>query len=209
MQEILILLVSFSAIILAGYFGSKLFATIKRSLKDDDRQPVENAKVRMKTASSLYRCRLISQGPEGWVFSAPIQRDYFVPIPFGEEVTCEVLAKGGVLIFKTRVIGRRSEEKSIVVENPKNVAFENRREDDRRDDISMDVTVAGKSGSVMDLSPGGARVKIRGFEREGNVVQIDLPSGESRAATIVDSKNDHIGSVIRLKFDEPIQLPSE
>lgn len=209
MQEILILLGSFSAVFLVGYFAPRLLILGQSFAKKESRQPVENAKVRMKTASAFYRCRLISHGKEGWVFSAPMQRDIYVPIPVGEEVTCEVVAKGGLIVFKTQVIARRPQESVIVVAAPKSMSFENRREEDRREGFPMEVVVAGKNGSVMDLSPGGARVKIRGFEREGNVVRIDLPSGESRGATVVDSKNDHEGSVIRLRFDEPILVPSE
>jgi len=209
MQEILILLGSFSAVFAAGFYASKLLARTKSYLGREARQPVENAKVRMKTSSSLYRCRLISHSSEGWVFSAPMQRDVFVPLPVGEEVTCEVVANGGLIIFKSKVIARRAQESSIVIEAPKSISLENRRDEDRRQEIPMEVTVGGKEGSVMDLSPGGARVRIRGFEREGNVVQINLPSGESRGAIVVDSKNDHEGSVIRLRFDEPILVPSE
>lgn len=209
MQDLLTLLGSFSVVFLAGYLTSKFVISRKSNLQQEAYQPVENAKVRMKTSSSLYRCRLISHSAEGWVFTAPMQRDTFVPIAVGEAVTCEVIGQGGLLVFQTSVIARRAGEGAIVVAAPKSVTLENRREESDRREIPMEVTVAGKSGSVMDLSPGGARVRIRGFEREGNVVQINLPTGEVRGATVVDSKNDHVGSVVRLRFHEPIQLASE
>lgn len=209
MQEILLLLGSFSAVFVAGFFAPRLMMIARSYLKKESLEPVDNAKVRMKSASSLYRCRLISHDKEGWTFTAPMQRDIYVPIPIGEEVVCEVVGQNGLLVFKSQVIARRAQEGVIVVAAPKNISLENRRDGDRREGRPMEVIVAGKNGSVMDLSPGGARVKIRGFEREGNVVRIDLPSGESRGATVVDSKNDHEGSVIRLRFDEPIMVPAE
>ena len=135
-----------------------------------------------------------------------MQRDNYVPISAGEQITCEIVAKGGLIIFSTVVSSRNSIEGSIVVAAPKTVKLENRRDQFDRREVDMDIVVAGKNGAVIDLSPSGARVKIQGFEREGNMVRIDLPSGESRGAVVVDSKNDHMGSVIRLKFDEPIEV---
>lgn len=209
MQEILLLLVSFSAVFALGLGLAKVYMVLRAKPRKDSYTPVENAKVRMKSATALYRCRLISHDSNTWTFTAPMQRDTYVPVPIGEEVTCEVVAKGGVLLFSSKVIARKAIEGTIVIAAPKNVKLDDRRDKTDRAEIEMAVVVAGKTGSVMDLSPGGARVKIQGFEREGNMVRIDLPTGESRGATVVDSKNDHMGSVIRLKFDEPISVSKD
>lgn len=206
MQEILTLLVSFSAVFALGAIAAKAVVTLRSRSHRDGCTPVENAKVRMKTSTALYRCRLISHDRNSWVFTAPMQRDNYVPISVGEQVTCEVIANGGLIIFSSVVTSRKAIEGSIVVAAPKNIKLENRRDQSDRKEIDMAVVVAGKNGAVIDLSPGGARVKIQGFEREGNMVRVDLPSGESRGAIVVDSKNDHMGSVIRLKFDEPIEV---
>ena len=206
MQEILTLLVSFSAVFALGAIAAKAVVTLRSRSHRDGCAPVENAKVRMKTSTALYRCRLISHDRNSWVFTAPMQRDNYVPISVGEQVTCEVIANGGLIIFSSVVTSRKAIEGSIVVAAPKNIKLENRRDQSDRKEIDMAVVVAGKNGAVIDLSPGGARVKIQGFEREGNMVRVDLPSGESRGAIVVDSKNDHMGSVIRLKFDEPIEV---
>ena len=204
MQELLTLLVSFSAVLFVGIMLGKTTLMFRDKTRKDAYTPVENAKVRMKTTNALYRCRLVSSDARGWVFTAPMHRDNYVPVSVGEEVTCEVVAKGGLLLFTTKVIARKPIEGTIVVAVPKGMKLDNRRAKSDRSEVEMDVIVAGKNGAVIDLSPGGARVKIQGFEREGNMVRIDLPNGESRGATVVDSKNDHLGSVIRLKFDEPI-----
>ncbi len=209
MQEILLLLISFSAVFALGIIAARAWISLRTRAKGDELSPVENAKVRMKTSTALYRCRLISRDHNGWVFTAPMQRDHFVPISVGEQITCEVIANGGLIVFSTIVISRRAIEGSIVVAAPKSVKLQNRRDQTDRKQVDMDVVVAGKNGAVIDLSPGGARVKIQGFEREGNMVRIDLPTGESRGATVVDSKNDHLGSVIRLKFDEPITVSKD
>ncbi len=209
MQELITFLASFAGVFAAGLLLARLHAGRKFSFKRSKCQPTENAKVRMKTSDALYRCRLISHSDTEWVFSAPMQRDMYVPIRVGETVNCEVVGNEGLIIFQSQIIARRAGEAAIVVAAPKAVSVENRRDNDRREGIPMDVVVGGKTGSVMDLSPGGAKVRIRGFEREGNIVRIDLPFGESRGATVVDSKNDHEGSIIRLRFDEPILVPTE
>ena len=206
MQEILTLLVSFSLVFGLGLIIAKFVMASRSKPRKDAYTPVENAKVKMKTKTALYRCRLVSMDSSGWVFTAPIHRDNYVPVTVGEEITCEIVAKGGILLFSTKVIARKPIERMITVAVPKNMKLDDRRDKSDRSEIEMDVVVAGKNGAVIDLSPGGARVKIQGFEREGNMVRIDLPTGESRGAIVVDSKNDHMGSVIRLKFDEPIEV---
>jgi Flagellar protein YcgR len=206
MPEFLTLILSFSAVFTVGFVAAKGYLAMKALPNKDSHKPVENAQVRMKTSDALYRCRLISSDANGWIFTAPMHRDNFVPVAVGEEVKCEVVANGGLLIFTTKVIARKPIEGTIIVAAPKSVELDNRRTHLSRREVAVEVVIGGKSGSVMDLSPGGARVKIQGFEREGNMVRVDMPGGESRGATIVDSKNDHLGSTVRLRFDEAIEI---
>ena len=209
MQEILTLLLSFSVVFAIGYVVARTFLTLRGRPRKEEFIPVENAKVRMKTSGALYRCRLVSHGPKSWIMTAPMHRDNYVPVSVGETVTCEVIAQGGLLLFTSTVIARKSIEGTISIAAPTSVKLDNRRDKSDRELVDMAVVVSGTSGEVMDLSPGGARVKIKGFQREGNIVTIDLPTGESRAAVVVDSKNDHMGSVIRLKFDDPIAMETK
>lgn len=136
-----------------------------------------------------------------------MQRDSYVPVPIGEECVCEVVARGGILLFTSKVIARQSEEGRIVIEAPFNPKLKNRRDDARRIDIPMKLLVGNHGGEVIDVSSKGARVKLNGFQREGQTVRVDLPDGDSRAATIIESKHDNLGSTVRLAFDKPIQLP--
>jgi hypothetical protein len=177
MQEILILLVSFSAVFGLGIVIAKSYLTFRAKPRKDAYTPVDNAKVRIKTSTALYRCRHVSTDTNGWVFTAPMHRDNYVPVSVGEEITCEVVARGGVLLFATKVIARKAIEGTIVVAVPKSVKLDDRRDKTDRAEVEMEVVVSGKTGEVMDISPSGARVKIQGFEREGNMVRIDLPSG--------------------------------
>lgn len=171
------------------------------------RTPVENARVRFKTSQAVYRSRLISFDDKQWVFAAPMQRDSYIPVPVGEECVCEVVARGGVLIFSSKVIARQSQEGRIVIEAPTNPKLKNRREGARRIDIPMKLLVGNHGGEVLDVSSNGAKVKLSGFQKEGQTVRVDLPDGESRAATVIESTHDSIGSTVRISFDRPIQLP--
>ena len=194
-------------VFLVGFLLAKLLG--RKSALDDRlrRTPLENARVRFKTSGAVYRSRLISHDDKQWVFAAPMQRDSFVPIPIGEECVCEVLARGGVLIFTSKVIARQSQEGRIVIEAPVKPKLKNRRDDARRMDIPMKLQVGNHSGEVLDVSTNGAKVKLSGFQKEGQTVRVDLPDGESRAATVIESTHDSIGSTVRISFDRPIQLP--
>jgi c-di-GMP-binding flagellar brake protein YcgR len=209
MQAILTLTAIFSAVFVLSYGISSVVIFFKKNNKEDGHKPLPNAKVRLKTNSAMYRSRLIEVSEAGWVFAAPMQRDSYIPIPIGEEMICEVMARGGVLLFSSSVIARRSVEGSIVVATPKKTQLKNRRDQTRRVDLPLDVTVGGHEATVINLSEGGAKVRIRGFEREGNVIRVSLSSGEARAATVLETAHDSAGSVIRLCFDEPISVPKD
>jgi hypothetical protein len=209
MQALLSLVGLFSIVFAFSYGICSLVIFIKRKKPAGGHQPVENAKVRLKTSSAMYRSRLLEWGPDGWVFAAPMQRDSYVPIPIGEELTCEVMAKGGVLLFTSKVIARRSGEGALVVACPDKPTLSNRRDKSRRIDLPMEVVIGGQDAAVINLSEGGAKVRIKGFEREGNVVRVALSNGEARAATILETSNEGNGSIIRLCFNEPIALPKD
>ena len=167
-------------------------------------QPLPNAKVRLKTNDALYRCRLIAVESEGWRFAAPLQRDAFVPIPVGTSLTCEVIARGGVLLFHSKVISR--EDGTILVETPQKPLLSNRREGIRRVDIPMEMMIGGKTGDVIDVSKGGAKVRLKGYQKEGDLVSIRMPDGKDINAEVIDAIPDSQGSVIRLRFDSQIPL---
>jgi hypothetical protein len=206
-HQFLELLGSFCLVFCFGYGITYVFVAMRNKHDLSKRQPLENAKVRFKTSTNLYRTRLLEAGNVEWVFAAPLQRDSYVPIPIGIEIVCEVVARGGVLIFTSIVTDRDSDRGAIMIKAPVSPKLMDRRDEIRRVDIPMQLLVGGSTGEVMDLSAGGARIKIRGYEREGKVINIELPHGENRKATVVDTHNSETGSVIRLKFDRPIALP--
>lgn len=207
MQQFLELLGSFCLVFCFGYGITYMFVAMRNKHDQSRRQPLENAKVRFKTSTNLYRSRLLEATENEWVFAAPLQRDSYVPIPVGSEIVCEVVCRGGVLIFSSIITDRDAERGALMIKAPLNPKLMDRRDEIRRVDIPMELVVGKEKGEVMDLSSGGARIKIKGYEREGKEIGVALPNGDQRIGTVVDTANSEMGSIIRLKFDRPIAIP--
>ncbi|HLO99232.1 MAG TPA: flagellar brake protein [Fimbriimonas sp.] len=189
----------FASVVAGGYLTTRFMLNKSNSL---GRRPEENAKVRFKTKEAMYRTRLLSSDAKTWVFAAPIQRNILVPISVGETLTCEVMVEGGVLLFTAKVIDRCNERGALIIAAPKNPVFVNRRSTEREVSPSMDAQIAGISATVMDLSPGGAKVRIKKNEKSGASVSVRLGAA-NRNAKVMDAENEGGCTVLRLQFDEP------
>jgi hypothetical protein len=82
-----------------------------------------------------------------------------------------------------------------------------RRDSIRRVDLPFDIHIGGFKAELMDISVDGARIKINGFQKEGKTLEVDLGNGEQRIATIIDSKLNEFGSILRVRFDRPVAIP--
>lgn len=163
--------------------------------------PPVNAKMRVRTADAIYRCRFVGEGTDGWAFSAPLQRDNYVPLNIGQTVSCEVTTDAGVVVFEARVKGRRADPPAIVVVPPREVRNLNRRTDERRPVAGKnEVSVDGTPGTLLDLSRGGARLRMRRAPVRGARVGVTLPTGESIVADVLESEPSLGGAVVRLRF---------
>lgn len=199
MQEAPQTIALFASVVAGGYLTTRFMLNKSNSL---GRKPEENAKVRFKTKEAMYRTRLLSLDAKTWVFAAPIQRNILVPISVGEPLTCEVMVSGGVLLFTTKVVGRCNDRGALIIEAPKNPVFVNRRATEREVSPNMDAQIAGIAATVMDLSPGGAKVRIKKGEKSGANVSVRLGAA-NRNAKVVDSESESGCTVLRLQFDEP------
>lgn len=206
MQALLSLLGLFSLAFGLSYGVSYLFIAAKRATQKHNLKPVENARIRFKTSAAAYRSRLVEWNSSEWVIAAPLQRNAYVPISVGEELSCEVVAKGGVLLFKTHVIARCGTKGTLTLAAPDQPRLKNRRENERRFDVVDHLEVSGTRSAVIDLSEGGAKVRIQGIERQGRVLSVKLPDGEIREGTVLESERDGSESVIRLSFSQPVQV---
>ena len=168
--------------------------------------PEPNAKMRVRTGSAVYRCRFVGETSGGWAFSAPLQRDAYVPMEVGQTVSCEVTTTAGVMIFETRVRGRRADPvtgAAILLSPPRQVRALDRREDERRPvEGRSEVTVDGNVGTLVDLSSSGAKIRIRRAPAKGASVRVLLPSGERREAFVIDSETAAGSAIVRVRFED-------
>lgn len=163
--------------------------------------PPVNAKMRVRTADAIYRCRFVGEGTDGWAFSAPLQRDNYVPLNVGQTVSCEVTTDVGVVVFEARVKGRRTDPPAIVLAPPRDVRNLNRRTDERKAVLGKnEISVDGTPATLLDLSRGGAKLRMRRAPVRGARVGLTLPSGESVIADVLESEPSLGGAVVRLRF---------
>ena len=172
--------------------------------------PQEGAKMRVRSGDAIYRCRFIGEGTDGWAFTAPLQRDRYIPLAIGQQVSCEVTTEAGVMVFTTRVKGRRADPPAIVLAPPRQVSGLNRRSSERkaaegRTEVSLD----GLPGVLLDVSRGGARVRMRGKPPvKGSRIGIRLPGGDSMVADVLESEPSMGGAVLRLRFHRDLEEAS-
>lgn len=185
-----------AAIALAAGFGLR---RLRRAFV-----PPPNAKLRLRTGAAVYRCRFIAEGPLGWIVSAPLQRDAYVPIEVGAPLACEATVEEGVALFDSRVRFRRSDPAhgaTLVLEAPRNVRRLNRR-DDPRLPASDEVTLDGQPARLLDLSQGGARLRGRHAPPKGRRVVVRLADGATRSARVLDVESGVGGHTIRVQFED-------
>jgi hypothetical protein len=72
--------------------------------------------------------------------------------------------------------------------------------------LSPSAVVEGQPATLLDLSEGGARVVIHDPIKRGERAAIELPGTGKVFAWVVDSSPANPGYVIRLRFEEPLNV---
>lgn len=203
-QSILSLLVLFIVIFGASMLVS--YGVVKLILKLRPKPTLpENALLRIKSPSGLYRARYLGTSKEGFLLSAPMQRDRHVPLRVGEDLVIEASAPGGALLFRSRVVARQTDPHALVVALPKKIHRIERRETPRSRDAEGElVRVENARAWIIDLSPEGIRCECDALVAKGERVRIDFP-GESDPAYgwVLDVMPSGDGRTIaRMRFEE-------
>lgn len=179
--------------------GAGWFYTRAKSRYQERLNPVEGAILTIRATSGVYRSHMITLGRTSWTLSAPLQRDNYVPLRVGEELIIEAATDRGALLFRSEVVARMSNPHAILIKRPTKIHRVERREHKRWPNMAGErVRVEGQVGQLLDLSEGGARVRLATKPYKGDRVRLDMPSGKAVYAWVIASE----GSEARLRFEE-------
>ena len=200
MQDFLKLIGSFTLLFALSYALAFMFTQLQKR-RQPSLVPSENDKMKFKSSDGMFRCRFIREDAEGWQFSAPMQRDHYVPLSVGTVVVCEVVTSEGILHFESTVINRRLDPARIVIKKPENPSLVERRNRIRVTDMAeMDLSISGKKGKLLDRSSGGIRIALTGSLDEGATVEVKFPNGEMKSARVVASERSLGETIARLAY---------
>jgi len=172
--------------------------------------PPRESVVRIKTPDGIWRTRLASAGAETWWIHAPLNSDFYVPFSVGETLTLEVSSPEGVILFKSPVLARRSEDHTFEVSVPKDARGLERREHPRLTGLERScVRVDRCRGRIVDISRNGAKLLAALEARRGQRVMVELPEQDGPvAAWVLETQQavveGSLGTEIRVRFEEPI-----
>lgn len=172
--------------------------------------PPRESVVRIKTPDGIWRTRLASAGAETWWIHAPLNSDFYVPFSVGETLTLEVSSPEGVILFKSPVLARRSEDHTFEVSAPKDARGLERREHPRltgleRSCVRVEPQARQGASRRCERCPRSAR----GTDRRGQRVMVELPEQDGPvAAWVLETQQavveGSLGTEIRVRFEEPI-----
>src|SRR4051794_19366593 len=94
------------ALILASSIGVAYALTAFARLARSVPSPIPNGQLRIRSGASMYRARFLGETRDGWTFTAPLQRDAYVPLRIGEALVIEAPSERGILRFRTVIIDR-------------------------------------------------------------------------------------------------------
>jgi c-di-GMP-binding flagellar brake protein YcgR len=199
-------LCGYFAIVFAVSIGASYLITSIR-VKRKNAAPLPNTTLQIRTGSGLYRSKFIGDNASGWVISAPLSRDAYVPLRVGEAITVLGPTESGLKHFHTEILLRDSETHELTIKIPEKMSTVERRQSFRVDKfLTPNAVVEGQPATLLDLSEGGARVVIREQIKRGERTALELPGNDKMFAWVVDSSPANPGYVIRLRFEEPLNV---
>ncbi len=201
-------LIGYFAILFAAAAGMGYWVSQRRLGRPIKALP-EGCVVRVKSGNHLYRSRFVESNQEGWVFSAPLSRDRFIPLTIGERIVLETSRPDGLLVFETVVVSRAMHPHTLTVRSPKELRPVNRRREARiLGDAWPEVWLGPTPGRLLDVSGSGARVLAGRRIEVGTPVTVRLECvPEPVEATVVGCETFCKESTLRVRFLQPIALP--
>lgn len=204
-------LVGYVAILFAGSFAFGYVLATRRAAKSLVPHPEPGCRVRVRSQDQVYRTRFEAVTPEGWVFSAPLSRDRYVPLRVGERLTIEAACERGLVLWRTEVVARAMDPHTFTVRKPEPARPQNRRREPRMPGLPWpNATLDGHPVELLDVSPRGCRILSEARHTIGDVVQVrlgfcDLPF----EAEVVSVERLFGREQLGLRFGRPILVPLE
>ena len=210
MNEI-IQLSGFFALTFAACFGAAYAWTAWTRKSRKPLSPEVNTTIRFGSGRAMYRSNFVAETAKGWLLSAPIQREHYVPIRIGEEIRAEVTTSKGVLFFRSEVLERSTHPWRLLIRAPARYELRERRSQPRRRDLEgLRAGLDGHAAVLMDLSDLGARVTASVAPERGERLRLDLPWLEAPCFAYVlevapPRDPAATGTELRLRFEEPLR----
>lgn len=170
----------------------------------------ENTSVRMIGPGGAYRCYFLRQDHTGLIFSAPLQRDRYVPLRSGEMMMVQAATDSAVLTFRAAVVSRKADTHEFTLARPERVRHVERRAELRDTSYSgMIGRINGTSATLQNLSAGGACVVTASPVRAGDHVTLDLPMGLGEVQgwaleSTATAQGRTLSRAVRIRFEVPL-----
>ncbi|HEY3781988.1 MAG TPA: flagellar brake protein [Fimbriimonadaceae bacterium] len=199
-------LCGYFAIVFAVSIGASYFITSLR-VKRKNVELLPNTTLQIRSGEGIYRSKFLGDNASGWIISAPLSRDAYVPLRVGEKITVVGPTEHGLKHFQTEVLLRDSDTHELTIKIPDRMSNVERRQSFRVDKfLSPSALVEGQPATLLDLSEGGARVVLHDPLKRGERTAIELLGADKMYAWVVDSSPANPGYVIRLRFEEPLTV---
>ncbi len=186
-------------------FGLTRFNFARRRPRAPEFLP--NASWRIRTDRGAMRVRFLGSTEKGYEISAPLSDGAHVPLRPGDQVYVEAPGPGGAILFRTYIIGRSLESHTLLLQPADETQVQNRREEVRLPYKDEYVKVNGEPSLLLNLSPGGAKLRTQASVAAGDWVTVDLPDQAPQYACVLevlpDTLNGRPASGVRLIFSDP------
>lgn len=170
----------------------------------------ENCRVRMVGPGGTYRCYFVRRTKSGLVFSAPLQRDRYVPVKVGDALMVQAPLADGLVTFRSHVSDRNAETHEFTLAMPERIREVDRRSEPRDAQYSGTIVrVNDESASLINLSGSGARIVTNAVIHPGDNIYLDLPSELGTVhgwalECLPTNAGSRVAQEIRIRFEEPL-----
>lgn len=200
--------------VLAVVFGVSMgvsYALTAKSRKKIQLVPIpENTSCRVIGPGGVYRCYFLRRDRKGLTFSAPLQKDSYVPLRVGEVLMIQAPMADSIVTFRAPVNSRDGDSHEFTVDIPERMRHVNRRSENRDRTLEGSViTVNDAPATLVDISACGAKVIVGGGIEPGDTVSLQLPQdyGTAYGWALESTPVAHgrrMAKTIRIRFEMPL-----